>query len=67
MPHDEGVVDGGVVGDRASLPTDSHVADLVDDMLVFQSDTRHTMFGLVSVVGVVAIAALAIALAMFFR
>ncbi len=48
-------------------PTDSHVADLVDDMLVFQSDTRSTMFGLVSVVAVVAVAALAIALALFFR
>ena len=52
---------------RGSLPTDAHVADLVDDMLVFQSDTRNTMFGLVSVVAVVAIAALAIALALFFR
>ncbi len=52
---------------RGSLPTDSHVADLVDDMLVFQSDTRSTMFGLVSVVAVVAVAALAIALALFFR
>ncbi len=46
---------------------DSHVADLADNMLEFQSDTRNTMFGVVSVVAVVAIAALTMALALFFR
>jgi hypothetical protein len=57
-------------GDTAALPalaTNAQVSELMDDMLVFQSDTRHTMFGLVCVLGVIALAALAIALAVFFR
>jgi hypothetical protein len=36
-------------------------------MLVFQSDTRNTMFGLVCVLGIVALASLAIGLAVYFR
>ncbi|MCC6194401.1 MAG: hypothetical protein IT518_08035 [Burkholderiales bacterium] len=58
------------VPDGAGLPafaTNTQVSELMDDMLVFQSDTRHTMFGLVVVIAVIAIAALAIALAVFFR
>jgi hypothetical protein len=52
----------------ASSPaTNAQVAELMDDMLVFQSDTRNTMFGLVCVLGIVALAALAIGLALFFR
>ncbi len=50
-----------------SLATNSQVAEMMDDMLVFQSDTRTTMFGLVCVVAVVALAALAIGLGVFFR
>ena len=42
-----------------SPATNAQVAELMDDMLVFQSDTRNTMFGLVCVLGVVALAALA--------
>ena len=34
---------------------------------MFQSDTRTTMFGLVCVIGVVAVAALAIGIAIYFR
>lgn len=50
-----------------AVATNAQVAELVDDMLVFQSDTRNTMFGLVCVLGVVAIAALLIGLGIFFR
>jgi len=50
-----------------ALATNAQVAELMDDMLVFQSDTRHTMFGLVLVMGIVALAALAIAIGIFFR
>ena len=50
-----------------SPATNAQVAELMDDMLVFQSDTRNTMFGLVCVLGIVALAALAISLAIFFR
>ncbi len=51
----------------AAAATSAQVAELMDDMLVFQSDTRNTMFGLVMVLGVVAIASLVISLAVFFR
>jgi len=47
--------------------TNTQVAELMDDMLVFQSDTRNTMFGLVCVLAVVALASLAIGLAVLFR
>jgi hypothetical protein len=47
--------------------TNAQVAELMDDMLIFQSDTRTTMFGLVSVIGVVAIAALVIGIGVYFR
>ena len=47
--------------------TNAQVAELVDDLLVFQADTRHTMMGLVAVLGVVAAAALAIALVLLIR
>ena len=50
-----------------AVATNAQVAELVDDMLVFQSDTRNTMFGLLCVLGVVAIAALVIGLGIFFR
>jgi hypothetical protein len=52
---------------RLGVAANPQVAELVDDMLVFQSDTRNTMFGLVCVLGVVAIAALVIGLGIFFR
>lgn len=51
----------------ASVATNAQVADLVDDLLVFQAETRHTMMGLLAVLGVVAAAALAIALVLLFR
>ena len=59
-----------IVADPASPTapaTNAQVAELMDDMLMFQSDTRTTMFGLVCVIGVVAIAALVIGIAIYFR
>jgi RimJ/RimL family protein N-acetyltransferase len=50
-----------------ALATNAQVAELMDDMLVFQSDTRHTMFGLVLVMGIVALAALALGIGVYFR
>ena len=50
-----------------ALATNAQVAELMDDMLVFQSDTRHTMFGLVLVMGIVALAALALGIGIYFR
>lgn len=47
--------------------TNAQVAELMDDMLVFQSDTRHTMFGVLLVLGIVAVAALLVGIAVFFR
>ena len=60
----------GMVADPASPvapATNAQVAELMDDMLMFQSDTRTTMFGLVCVIGVVAVAALVIAIGVYFR
>lgn len=54
-------------GDLAGTATNAQVAELVDDLLVFQADTRHTMMGFVAVLAVVAAAALAIALVLLFR
>lgn len=51
----------------AAPATNARVAELIDDMLTFQSDTRTTMFGLVCVIGVVAVAALVIGVAIYFR
>jgi hypothetical protein len=50
-----------------ALATNAQVAELMDDMLVFQSDTRTTMFGFVCVLAIVALAALAIGVALFYR
>jgi hypothetical protein len=59
-----------VISDPAAptaAATNAQVAELMDDMLIFQSDTRTTIFGLVSVIGVVAIAALVIGIGVYFR
>ena len=50
-----------------SVATNAQVAELMDEMLVFQSDTRTSMFGLVCVLAIVALAALVIGIALFFR
>lgn len=51
----------------SSPATCALVAELMDDMLVFQSDTRTSMFGLLCVIGVIALAALVIGLGVYFR
>jgi hypothetical protein len=61
---------GAMIADSAAPTapaTNAQVAELMDDMLMFQSDTRTTMFGLVCVIGVVAVAALVIAIGVYFR
>ncbi len=50
-----------------AVATNAQVAELMDDMLVFQSDTRTSMFGLVCVLAIVAMATLVIGVALFFR
>ncbi len=60
----------GAPGDPASPAspaTNAQVAELMDDMLMFQSDTRNTVLGLLCVLGVVAVTALVIAIAVYFR
>ena len=51
----------------ASAATNAQVADLVDDLLVFQAETRNTMIGVLAVLGVVALTSLAIAVVLLFR
>lgn len=51
----------------ASVATNAQVADLVDDLLVFQAETRNTMLGVLAVLGVVAVTSLAIAVVLLFR
>jgi hypothetical protein len=41
-----------------SVATNAQVAELVDDLLVFQSETRNTLYALMWVVGIVAVLAL---------
>jgi hypothetical protein len=70
LPMDLALPPPSLVADPASPSapaTNSQVAELMDDMLMFQSDTRTTMFGLVCVIGVVAVAALVIGIAIYFR
>jgi hypothetical protein len=50
-----------------AVATNAQVAELMDDMLVFQSDTRTTMFGFVCVLGIIGLAALAISISLFYR
>jgi hypothetical protein len=50
-----------------AVATNAQVAELMDDMLVFQSDTRTTMFGFVCVLGIIGLAALAISVSLFYR
>lgn len=50
-----------------SLATNAQVAELIDDLLVFHGETKHTMFGLMCILGVIAVAALLIGLVLFQR
>jgi len=50
-----------------SVATNAQVAELVDDLLVFQSETRNTLYALMWVVGIVAVLALVFGIYIVFR
>ena len=63
-------------GDDAAMPeaipasgaaTNAQVAELIDDLLVFHSETKHTLFALICILGVLAVAAVVIGLVLFQR
>jgi hypothetical protein len=63
-------------GDDAAMPdavpesgaaTNAQVAELIDDLLVFHSETKHTLYALIGILGVLAVAALVIGLVLFQR
>jgi hypothetical protein len=72
LPIDVSMAASEAVAVNAVVPpvavaTNAQVAELMDDMLVFQSDTRTTMFGFVCVLAIIALAALAIGVSLFYR
>ena len=50
-----------------SLATNAQVAELIDDLLVFHGETKHTLFALMGILGIIAVAALIIGLVLFQR
>jgi len=50
-----------------SMATNAQVAELVDDLLVFQSETRNTLYAMVAIIGVVAVLTLVFGLVLLFR
>lgn len=50
-----------------SVATNAQVAELVDDLLVFQSETRNTLYAVISVVAIVTVLALVFGLVLLFR
>jgi hypothetical protein len=50
-----------------SLATNAQVAELIDDLLVFHGETKHTLFALMGILGIIAVAALVIGLVLFQR
>jgi hypothetical protein len=50
-----------------SLATNAQVAELIDDLLVFHGETKHTMFAMMCILGIIAVAALLIGLTLFQR
>jgi hypothetical protein len=51
----------------ASAVSNTQVAELIDGLLVFHGETKNTMFALMCIVGVIALSALVIGLALFYR
>lgn len=47
--------------------TNAQVAELIDDLLVFHGETKHTLFALICIVGILAVAALIVGLMLFQR
>lgn len=61
---------GGVPAEHLpveSMATNAQVAELVDDLLVFQSETRNTLYAMVAIVGVVVVLTLVFGLVLLFR
>ncbi len=50
-----------------SMATNAQVAELVDDLLAFQGETRYTLYALIGIVGAVALLALVFGLLLLFR
>jgi hypothetical protein len=50
-----------------SVATNAQVAELIDDLLVFHGETKNTLFALMCILGIIAIAALIIGLVLFQR
>jgi hypothetical protein len=50
-----------------SMATNAQVAELVDDLLVFQSETRNTLYAIIAVVAVVVVLALVFGLVLLLR
>ena len=50
-----------------SMATNAQVAELVDDLLVFQSETRNTLYAMVAIVGVVVVLTLIFGLVLLLR
>jgi hypothetical protein len=50
-----------------SMATNAQVAELVDDLLVFQSETRNTLYALIAVVAIVVVLALVFGLVILLR
>jgi len=51
----------------SSAVSNTQVAELIDGLLVFHGETKNTMFALMCIVGVIALSALVIGLALFYR
>lgn len=56
-----------LVATAPAMATNAQVAELIDDLLVFHGETRNTLFALMCILGVLAVAALVIGLVMFQR
>src|SRR2546430_228362 len=70
LPAQEGAAQLGMPHETVpveSVATNAQVAELVDDLLVFQSETRNTLYALMWVVGIVAVLALVFGIAIVFR
>jgi hypothetical protein len=50
-----------------SVATNAQVAELIDDLLVFHGETKNTLFALMCILGIIAVAALIIGLVLFQR
>ena len=50
-----------------SMATNAQVAELVDDLLVFQSETRNTLYAMLAIVGVVVVLTLVFGVVLLFR